>query len=132
MSDHQTPNDTAQSRLDAALARIDAVIETVSGRIEQSQQDRRSLAAERDKAAGDLAELRRRYDELQAKAEHAATRIDALVAIVERTLLDGPAAAAQPAGEQQQPEGHHDGHHNGHDGSHHGGDFHHHDHHHGH
>jgi hypothetical protein len=125
MSDQHIPNDAAQSRLDAALARIDAVIETVSGRLQQSRQDRQSLIAERDRAVGDLVELRRRYEELQAKADHAASRIDALVAIVQRMLLDGEAEASGP-GADHRHDGHGDGgqhdHHHGHhsDGGHHG------------
>lgn len=141
MSDQQNQTDAALSRLDQALARIDAVIDAVTRRIETARQDREGISADRDKALSDLAELRGRYDALQAKAEHAAGRIDALIAVVERSLADGteaaPAQAVQqaPEGGQElhdqghQEHGHHDQGQNGHGHHDHGHD--HQQHHHG-
>jgi chromosome segregation ATPase len=86
MSDSQNSSDTRISKLDSALARIDRVIESVSKKLDEQRYEHRTVVEERDSARAQLEELRRKYDELQSKADHAADRIEVLIGIVERSF----------------------------------------------
>jgi chromosome segregation ATPase len=86
MSDFQNSSDTQISKLDSALARIDRVIDSVSKKLDEQRYEHRTVVEERDSARAELAELRRKYDELQSKADHAADRIEVLIGIVERSF----------------------------------------------
>ncbi len=91
-----TPTTDALARLDGALARSDAAIEAVTSRMDRSRQDRETVALERDLAQAELEDLKTRHAALQAKADTAAERIEALIAVVERALAE-PETAAEPA-----------------------------------
>jgi FtsZ-binding cell division protein ZapB len=86
MSDSQNSSDTRISKLDSALARIDRVIDSVSKKLDEQRYEHRTVVEERDSARAELEELRRKYDELQSKADHAADRIEVLIGIVERSF----------------------------------------------
>ena len=86
MSEFQNSSDSPVSKLDSALARIDQVIESVSKKLDEQRYEHRTVVEERDSASAQLEELRRKYDELQAKADHAADRIEVLIGIVERSF----------------------------------------------
>jgi ABC-type transporter Mla subunit MlaD len=86
MSDIQNSSDSQVSKLDSALARIDRVIDSVSKKLDEQRYEHRTVVEERDRARTELEELRRKYDELQAKADHAADRIEVLIGIVERSF----------------------------------------------
>jgi ABC-type transporter Mla subunit MlaD len=86
MSDFQNSSDNQISKLDSALARIDRVIDSVSKKLDEQRYEHRTVVEERDSARAELAELRRKYDELQSKADHAADRIEVLIGIVERSF----------------------------------------------
>jgi len=86
MSDSQNSSDTQFSKLDSALARIDRVIDSVSKKLDEQRYEHRTVVEERDSARAQLEELRRKYDELQSKADHAADRIEVLIGIVERSF----------------------------------------------
>src|SRR3954467_6452182 len=86
MSEFQNSSDSPVSKLDSALARIDQVIESVSKKLDEQRYEHRTVVEERDSARAQLEELRRKYDELQAKADHAADRIEVLIGIVERSF----------------------------------------------
>jgi chromosome segregation ATPase len=86
MSEFQNSSDSPVSKLDSALARIDQVIESVSKKLDEQRYEHRTVVEERDSARAQLEELRRKYDELQSKADHAADRIEVLIGIVERSF----------------------------------------------
>jgi chromosome segregation ATPase len=86
MSDFQNSSDSQISKLDSALARIDRVIDSVSKKLDEQRYEHRTVVEERDSARAELQELRRKYDELQSKADHAADRIEVLIGIVERSF----------------------------------------------
>jgi chromosome segregation ATPase len=86
MSDFQNSGDNQNSKLDNALARIDRVIDSVSKKLDEQRYEHRAVVEERDSARAQLEELRRKYDELQSKADHAADRIEVLIGIVERSF----------------------------------------------
>ena len=86
MSDFQNSPDSQISKLDSALARIDRVIDSVSKKLDEQRYEHRIVVEERDSARAQLEELRRKYDELQSKADHAADRIEVLIGIVERSF----------------------------------------------
>ena len=69
MSDSQNSSDTRISKLDSALARIDRVIDSVSKKLDEQRYEHRIVVEERDSARAQLEELRRKYDELQSKAD---------------------------------------------------------------
>ncbi len=96
MSDSQNSSDTRISKLDSALARIDRVIDSVSKKLDEQRYEHRTVVEERDSARAELEELRRKYDELQSKADHAADRIEVLIGIVERSF---PEIAGSVAGD---------------------------------
>jgi chromosome segregation ATPase len=96
MSDFQNSGDSQISKLDSALARIDRVIDNVSKKLDEQRYEHRTVVEERDRARTELEELRRKYDELQAKADHAADRIEVLIGIVERSF---PELAAVVSGD---------------------------------
>jgi ABC-type transporter Mla subunit MlaD len=96
MSDFQNSSDSQISKLDSALARIDRVIDNVSKKLDEQRYEHRTVVEERDRARTELEELRRKYDELQAKADHAADRIEVLIGIVERSF---PELAAVVSGD---------------------------------
>jgi chromosome segregation ATPase len=102
MSDYQNFFDGPIARLDSALARIDAVIDSVSKKLEATRQESRNLSEERDRAQAELAALRERYDQLQAKANHAADRIEVLIGIVERNFPELINAGAESASDGDQ------------------------------
>ena len=95
MSDFQNSSDSQVSKLDSALARIDRVIDSVSKKLDEQRYEHRTVVEERDRARAELEELRRKYDELQSKADHAADRIEVLIGIVERSFPE--LAASVPA-----------------------------------
>ena len=86
MSDFQNSSDSQVSKLDSALARIDRVIDSVSKKLDEQRYEHRAVVEERDSARAELEELRRKYDALQSKADHAADRIEVLIGIVERSF----------------------------------------------
>ena len=86
MSDFQNSGDSQISKLDSALARIDRVIDSVSKKLDEQRYEHRAVVEERDSARAELEELRRKYDALQSKADHAADRIEVLIGIVERSF----------------------------------------------
>jgi chromosome segregation ATPase len=86
MSDFQNSSDGQISKLDSALARIDRVIDSVSKKLDEQRYEHRAVVEERDSARAELEELRRKYDALQSKADHAADRIEVLIGIVERSF----------------------------------------------
>jgi predicted nuclease with TOPRIM domain len=96
MSDFQNSSYSQISKLDSALARIDRVIDNVSKKLDEQRYEHRTVVEERDRARTELEELRRKYDELQAKADHAADRIEVLIGIVERSF---PELAAVVSGD---------------------------------
>jgi chromosome segregation ATPase len=96
MSDFQNSSDGQISKLDSALARIDRVIDSVSKKLDEQRYEHRAVVEERDSARAQLEELRRKYDELQSKADHAADRIEVLIGIVERSF---PELAAVVSGD---------------------------------
>lgn len=120
MSDFQHSSDSQASKLDSALARIDQVIDSVTKKLDEQRYEHRTVVEERDAARIELDELRRRYDELQAKADHAADRIEVLIGIVERSFPD--LALSVTEGGQQEGDHHDHGHH--HEGHHHEGHHH--------
>ncbi|EWY39484.1 hypothetical protein N825_06595 [Skermanella stibiiresistens SB22] len=126
-SDNQASGGAASSKLDSALARIDQVIDSVSRKLDEQRYEHRTVVEERDAARAELDELRRKYEELQGKADHAADRIEVLIGIVERSFPDLVVAAVEDADQNQQDvhqaggqEGGHDHGHN-HDHHHDGG-----------
>ena len=96
MSEFQNSSDSPVSKLDSALARIDQVIESVSKKLDEQRYEHRAVVEERDSARAELEELRRKYDALQSKADHAADRIEVLIGIVERSF---PELAAVVSGD---------------------------------
>jgi chromosome segregation ATPase len=102
MSDYLNSFDGSIARLDNALARIDTVIDSVSKKLQATRQESHNLGEERDRAQAELAALRERYDQLQAKANHAADRIEVLIGIVERNFpeLINAGAESDPEGGQ--------------------------------
>jgi chromosome segregation ATPase len=86
MSDFQNSSDNQISKLDSALARIDRVIDSVSKKLDEQRYEHRIVVEERDSARAQLEELRRKYDELQSKADQAADRIEVLIGIIERSF----------------------------------------------
>jgi chromosome segregation ATPase len=111
MSDLQNSSDSPVSKLDSALARIDQVIDSVSKKLDEQRYEHRTVVEERDRARTELEELRRKYDELQAKADHAADRIEVLIGIVERSFPELAVAVAGDSngGDPYQQEGGHNG-----------------------
>jgi len=55
-------------------------------KLDEQRYEHRAVVEERDSARAELEELRRKYDELQSKADHAADRIEVLIGIVERSF----------------------------------------------
>jgi len=102
MSDYQNSGESPVSKLDSALARIDQVIDSVSRKLDEQRYERRTLAEERDSARAELVELRAKYEQLQAKADHAADRIEVLIGVVERSF---PELASAFTDEAQSGEG---------------------------
>jgi ABC-type transporter Mla subunit MlaD len=118
-SDNQASGGAASSKLDSALARIDQVIDSVSRKLDEQRYEHRTVVEERDAARAELDELRRKYEELQGKADHAADRIEVLIGIVERSFPDLVVAAVEDAGQSQPEGGHEGGHDHGHNHDHH-------------